>query len=190
MKKYIPKRYKRYIKLLWRNILQSVKYYLLDGNLFKKKPLILHGIIFVCKGNICRSAFADIKFRQYCQNDKTMIDSCGISVDQGDYPPEEAVSVAIEFSCEKMAQRRSKSLACCDLERADLILPMEYEQYKYLCSLLPNNKNIRLTRQYAPGITSFFCNIDDPFSWGEKEYRKTFKLIDCSLKELRKYLQY
>jgi protein-tyrosine phosphatase len=188
MKQYIPKIYKRYIKLLWRNIQQSFRYYLLDDNLFKKKPINLNSIIFVCKGNICRSAFADIKLRQYCQNDELLIDSCGISVDQGDYPPEEAVFVAKEFSCEQMAQRRSKGLTHCNLDDADLILPMEYEQYKYLTSLLPNKKNIRLMRHYAPGITSFFCNIDDPFSWGEKEYRKTFKLIDRSLKELKKYL--
>ena len=189
LKRYIPKIFKRRIKLLWRNIAQSICYYLLDGNIFKKKPIHLRNIVFICKGNICRSAFADIKFRKYCQNDKVMIDSCGISVDQGDYPPKEAVSVAGEFGCEKMAYRKSKSLAHCNLEIADLILAMEYGQYKYLVSLFPSKiENIRLLRQYAPNLISFLCNIDDPFSQGEKEYRKTFKLIDRILNELSRYL--
>ena len=112
------------------------------------------------------------------------IESCGLDVNQGINPPIESIAVAKEFAC-NLAGHISKGLDKCDLENADLILSMEYNQHTRLLSILPHKKKaIKLLRSYAPFPYSIFCNIDDPYGWGKDEFRKAFRLIDKSLQKI------
>ena len=180
MKKLIPNHLKRMLKLTVRNILQSTHYYLIEKRFVTPLPSPPTHVIFICKGNVCRSAFAEMRFNLLFGNKVQVNESCGLEVNQGSYPPSDSVKVAAEFSCD-LSQKRAKGLNECNLERADLILPMEYSQYKTLISLFPDKKNIRLLREYAPFPYSLFCNINDPYGWGENVFRKTYKLIDKAL---------
>ena len=188
IKSYIPNRFKRNTKFFLRNIVESFKYYTMDLGAFscrlpsnKKK---LSCIIFVCKGNVCRSAFAEQRFKKLVGDSDILIDSCGVDVDQGDFSPGDAVTVAAEFSC-LLAGRRAKGVAEYDMQGADLILPMEYWQYKRLVQLYPEKKeNILLLRSIAPFPYFLFCNISDPYGWGTEEFRRSYRLIDRALHKL------
>lgn len=185
IKGFIPNIFKRNCKGTFRNITDSLRYYARSGGCvarnterFNKK---ISRIIFVCKGNVCRSAFAEHRLRYLLGHDEVEIDSCGVDVNQGNYPPAESVAVAAEYSC-ALSERRAKSLAECDIENADLILPMEYWQYKRLLQLYPQKKhNIVLLRSIAPFPQCLFCNIVDPYGWGEKEFRRVYSLVDRAL---------
>jgi protein-tyrosine phosphatase len=184
-KEFFPKRLKRGIKLSIRNIFQSIKYYLIDKQItaWPQKIFPSH-IVFVCKGNVCRSRFAEERFNLLFGEKVKLIESCGLEVNQGSYPPFNSVCVAAEFSCD-LHNKLSKGLSECDLENADLILPMEYEEYKQLVEMFPWKKNnIRLLRQFAPLPFSIFCNIEDPYGWGKSVFRKTYSLIDKALHRL------
>jgi protein-tyrosine phosphatase len=110
------------------------------------------------------------------------IDSCGLNVDQGNFPPPDSVTVASEFSC-ALADRRAKGLHECDMVGADLILAMEYWQYQRLVQLYPEKKeNIILLRSLTPFPYCLFCNIADPYGWGENEFRRVYRLVDRALR--------
>jgi protein-tyrosine phosphatase len=188
IKALIPNLLKRNCKGFVRNVANSLQYYAGSGHcLFRSSPLgnkKISKIIFVCKGNVCRSAFAEHRLKYLLDHDKVHIDSCGLDVNQGSFPPHDSVAVAAEFSC-MLAVRRAKRLDECDMEGADLILAMEYWQYKRLVQLYPGKKeNILLLRSVASFPYCLFCNIADPYGWGEKEFRKAYRLVDRALRQI------
>jgi protein-tyrosine phosphatase len=135
---------------------------------------------------VCRSAFAEHRLKYFLNGKEVHIDSCGIDVDQGHYPPRDSVTIAAEFSC-ALADRQAKGLSECDMGGADLILPMEYWQYKKLLRLYPEKKeNIILLRSLAPFPYSLFCNIADPYGWGEKEFRHSYQIVDRALNRIKR----
>lgn len=188
MKFYIPSSTRRAVKLIIRNIRDSVCYYKrLHIRLINIQSPIknkISSVIFVCKGNVCRSAFAEQRLRDLLLEKKIIIDSCGINVDQGGYPPEESISIAAEFSS-ILDGRRAKRLQECDINSADLICPMEYWQYQHLVRLFPRkSKNIILLRNLTPFPYRIFCNIPDPYGSEAGEYRRVFTLIDKALQKI------
>lgn len=184
IKKYIPNTIKRVIKLFFRNCLQSMNYYIIDGQILNRKQPSFSSVAFLCKGNVCRSPFAEVRFRQIGKNHIATVMSCGIDVDQGIAPPQDAIKVAAEYSC-NLEEKRSVGLKECQLDSADLILVMEYGQFKELINMYPDkSKKIHILRSFAPFPDFLFCNIDDPYGCGEKAFRKTYKLINKSLSGL------
>lgn len=189
LKAFIPLKAKRTIKLLFANLYDSIRYYgRFPRGLFKIRLPLIHefsSIIFVCKGNVCRSVFAEHRLKCLLCSETVKIDSCGIDVDQGGFPPTETISVAAEFSCSLRA-RRSKGLSCCDIAGADLVCAMEYWQYKKLIRLYPEKKkSILLLRNFAPLPYRLFCNIADPYGLDPREFRKVFRIIDRALVQIR-----
>ncbi len=190
IKALFPNLLKRNCKVVIRNIADSLQYYAGSGRFLRSSPLgnkKVSKIIFVCKGNVCRSAFAEHRLKYLLGHDKVHIDSCGLDVNQGSYPPHDSVTVAAEFSC-KVALRRAKGLVECDIDGADLILAMEYWQYKRLIQLYPEKQaNILLLRSAASFPYCLFCNIADPYGWGEKEFRKAYRLVDRALVKIMRW---
>lgn len=188
IKALLPNLIKRNCKEFVRNVTDSLQYYAVKrSSLFCGSPVgnkkILR-VIFVCKGNVCRSAFAEYRLKYLLDHDIVHIDSCGVDVDQGVFPPQDSVTIASEFSC-SLAKRRAKGLAECDLDDADLILAMEYWQYKRLVRLYPQKKeNVILLRSLTPFPYCLFCNIADPYGWGEIEFRRAYRLIDRALDQI------
>jgi len=168
----------RLIVLTVRNIHESIRYYITRGNISKNK---IKSVIFVCSGNICRSAFAESIYKKLASDKVLTIDSCGLNVESSSTPPDEAISTAKKFSV-NIENHKSKGWKSCDLSHADIILAMEYWQYKELRKYFPQNKcNIRLLREYAPFPENLLCNIYDPFARSENEYEKCFNKINRAL---------
>ena len=188
LKNLIPNKNKRFLKHLLRNLIDSFQYYVLDKQIIngiEKRP---KRVIFICKGNVCRSPFAEKRLECLTSNLNIITDSCGLDVDQGNFPPDDSITAAKTFSCD-LEGRRAKGIADCDILNADLIIPMEYGQYRKFIKLFPGKKkNIRLMRSFAPFPYSLLCNISDPFGWGLHEFEKSFQLIDDSLQALVKDL--
>jgi protein-tyrosine phosphatase len=185
LKAIIPHPYKRLTKRLIQNIYESITY----GKI-KKSPLTnnMRHIIFVCKGNICRSAFAEYYLVMLNADINIRVESFGLDVDQGIHSPLEAIKVGREFGVELNAHC-SKGFTACDLQRADLIVPMEFGQYLQLTSMLPNSKKkVRLLRDFSPWPSRLMCNIYDPFGLGEDEFRRCFQKMKLSLDGLKLHI--
>ncbi len=191
IKAHIPNLLKRNLKEVAQNVIDSLRYYMKAECYFSHDSPLgnknITAIIFVCKGNVCRSAFAEYRLKHLLGPTKIHIDSCGVDVDQGNFPPNDSVTVAAEFSC-SLANRQAKGLTACDIGNADLIFPMEYWQYKRLIRLYPEKKeNIMLLRSLAPFPYCLFCNIADPYDWGKDEFLRVYRLVDRSLHQIRRW---
>lgn len=185
LKHIFPRPLKRCLRRALQNGSDSARYWI-----YRKKfdSGNKRHVIFVCKGNICRSAFAEYYLRRAVPDASHRIESCGLDVDQGIFPPPEAVCVAKEFDLD-IELHRSRGLASCDVHHADLILPMEFRQYKRLIAMFPGEqKKIRLLRDFAPWPYRILCNIEDPYGSGEREFRRCFRRIQMALDGLKNHL--
>ncbi|MEA5115729.1 MAG: hypothetical protein VB050_17060 [Geobacteraceae bacterium] len=182
LKKYIPRPVKRAIRCFFRNAWESLLYKIARRHLDLR---VIKHVVFVCKGNICRSAFAEKYLERKMTEEAVRIESCGLDVDQGGYSPPEAVRVAGDFGVD-LASHHAKGLSSCNLQEADLIVAMEYGQYLRLRGLYPEKEAcICLLREFAPWPTRIFCNIDDPFGLGDKVFRGCFRQMLKALEVLQ-----
>lgn len=185
LKKIVPIPIKRVLRRTLQNVCDSARYRRL------RKPFdrgSWRHVIFVCKGNICRSAFAEHYLRRDVSDGTHRIESCGLDVDQGLCSPPEAVCVAKEFELD-LAMHRSKGLTSCDVHNADMILAMEFRQYQRLKALFPGEQwKIRLLRDFSPWPDCLLCNIEDPYGSNENEFRRCFKRLQRALDGLKAHM--
>lgn len=177
----IVKAIKRESKLLVQNIYDSIFYCLVRSG---KDSRQIKKIVFVCKGNICRSSFAEYLMKVETTGKLLSIESCGLNVGMRMPVPFEAKITAKKFGLD-LDGHLSRGLDCCDLENADLILAMEYWQYRKLVGMFPDKKkHIKLLREYAPFPENLLCNINDPFGQCIEKYDKCFSQIKRSLSSI------
>ena len=183
LKQCVPRSWKRMLKKGGRNLIESPQYY-------RERPVKMaqspETVIFVCKGNICRSAFAEFYLKKVLTKGHFLVESCGIEVDQGNFSPPEAIQVAKRYGVD-MTEHRSKGMSRCDIEGESLILPMEYPQYRALLERFPEKRDhIRLLREFTPGYARLFCNIYDPFGQNEQAFALCFQQVAMAVDGLVK----
>lgn len=185
LKLLVPRKIKRVAKRTIINMWESVIYRMVRS--VPPTGGICH-IVFVCKGNICRSAFGEHFLRKVVTEPSVRIESCGLDVDQGHISPVAAVRVAGDFGVD-LSRHLSKGLAACDLENADLILPMEYWQYRRLRDIFPELRSKTfLLRDFAPWPMRLLCNIYDPYGLEDKEFQDCFSQMRCAIDGLQRYM--
>lgn len=173
---------KKEVHLSYRNILDSFIYWIVRKRSVVKTP---RKIVFVCTGNICRSAFAEKLLKEGADDRFQSIESCGLDVEVSSPPPCEAVRAADKIGLD-LRNHLSKGIECCDLEGADLILAMEYRQYCKLIKSFPHKlQQIKLLREFAPFPENLLCNIDDPFGNNERAFEKCFAQIQRSVSAIK-----
>jgi protein-tyrosine phosphatase len=184
LKTLVPNHHKRHLKRFFKNCFDTYRY----RRLIRENDSLLapvRRLIFVCKGNICRSAFAEHYLKNQIQAGEYVIESCGLDCDQGTVSPQEAIRAAGEFGV-NLSNHRAKGLASCSFEDADLILPMEFNHYHRLQKLFPAQcSKIRLLREFAPKPEGFLCNIHDPYGLEEREYRRCFRMLQKAVGGLK-----
>ncbi len=165
-------------KLFLKNIYETILYrFTRRINAFESPKKI----VFVCRGNICRSAFAEHLMKAQTKGASLSIESCGLNVEVRTPAPLEAKVTAKKFGLD-LERHLSKGCEYCDLENADLILAMEYWQYRKLVEILPFKKeDIVLLRDFAPFPEKLLCNIYDPYGQKEETYERCFRQIKRSI---------
>ena len=141
----------------------------------------MRGIMFVCTGNICRSAMA----HHYCQKrvydlkreNEIVVSSCGTSALNGDKSTQAAITVMKKYDVD-LTNHRATSMFDIDLENYDLILCMT-EQHKYnLLAFFPKLKDKVFTlKEYVLGNDIDNVDIDDPWGYGIEIYDACAKEI-------------
>ena len=141
----------------------------------------MRGIMFVCTGNICRSAMA----HHYCQKrvydlkreNEIVVSSCGTYALNGDKSTQAAITVMKKYDVD-LTNHRATSMFDIDLENYDLILCMT-EQHKYnLLAFFPKLKDKVFTlKEYVLGKDIKNVDIDDPWGYGIEIYDACAKEI-------------
>ena len=80
-------------------------------------------IIFICTGNICRSAMADGMMKKLVEenNIDAQVYSCGVYAETGDYATYNAVEAAKEYGAD-ISSHRATNIRDSKIKEMDLIL--------------------------------------------------------------------
>ena len=159
-------------------------YWLFHGKKYSLRTDYLNSrsILFVCKGNICRSPFAEIVLKKVVSKRNISLKglSCGIRVPKPIGSPKDAKMVAPKFGVD-LNNHTSKPIT---LEMAlcyDLIAVMEAGQLNQIKKMFPSlsNRLVLLSLFESEPQRGFKrYNIEDPFGKGEDAFAYCFKRIN------------
>jgi protein-tyrosine phosphatase len=103
--------------------------------------------------------------------------------------PHEAVRAAGKIGLD-LSSHLSKGIGCCDIENADLILAMEYWQYRKLVQMFPQKSGkIKLLREFTPFPENLLCNIYDPFGLSQRHFEQCFAQIQRSIATVEHWIR-
>lgn len=186
IKEFVPPSFKRRVKLFLKDIEESCAY---SFSRTRHNREVVRHVVFVCKGNLCRSVFAEHYLRLLLTDHEIKIESCGLEVDQSGFSPPEAVQVGREFGID-LSANRSKAVSACEMQKADLIITMEFRLYLELKAMFPEmEEKIKIIREFAPWPDRLVPNISDPYGLGIEECRHCFRKIQRALDGLKLKLE-
>ena len=140
-------------------------------------------VIFICTGNICRSAMADgyLKYRlkQLKKDKEIIVTSAGTHALQGEESPINAKR-AIEKYGANIESHKATRLENSQLKEADYILVMTQRHKQDVIRRYPDLKGkIRLLGEYAKDKE--YDEIDDPWGYNFNVYQNCAKEIVDSI---------
>ena len=137
----------------------------------------INSILFVCKGNICRSPFAQY-YAQKIFPGSINIESSGYYSEIGRKCPNKAIKAAKEYGI-KLQNHRSTFISKDKIEEAKIIYVFDQENYEMLNKLYPD---VRSKISFLGNANNSFSTIiSDPYGKKYDQYKKTYQLISQSL---------
>ena len=141
-------------------------------------PLLdsVQSVLFVCKGNICRSPLADIYFRSLVEKEgwHMTVRSAGLETTPGKPAHDKAKAVALQHGLsldEHATTQAHKEL----LEESDLIIVMEIMQKKRIHRLYPESKGKVVLLGRFDSVGSL--EIADPYSGTSEDFHSCFQQV-------------
>lgn len=147
-------------------------------------------LLFVCKGNICRSPFAEAAARgRIPENVRIHCRSAGIVVEQPEGCPRETLIAAERFGID-LSGHRSRRIDQGLVAESDMIFAMEAWQFTRLRKLFPQHLGkiflLPLFEGNPPKRSESFSilNIRDPYGRAIGDFIECFERIDACLEGL------
>ncbi len=146
-------------------------------------------IMFICTGNICRSAMAHGLMEKKVMDQKINnieVFSCGIHAAIGDTPTYEARTVMEEYGVD-ISKHRATNIKYSDIEKMDLILCATNSHKIAVIDMYPNLEGKVFTmKEYVDYNREYHypINIKDPWGYDIDTYRSCAGEIDECLELL------
>lgn len=149
-------------------------------------------IMFICTGNICRSAMAEGMMRKLVieNNIDVEIYSCGIYAETGDFATYNAAQVAKEYNAD-ISSHRATNIRESKIEEMDLILCATTSHKQSVLYLYPNLQGkVYTMKEYAKlDKNGQDMDIKDPWGYDEVVYRKCASEIEECLEKIVEILK-
>lgn len=146
-------------------------------------------IMFICTGNICRSAMAEAMLKKMLKDKKienVEVYSCGTYAQTGDVPTLDAIEVMEEYGIDLKAHRAT-NIKESNIEEMDIILCATLSHKGAVISLYPElSKKVFTMKEYANFKDDY--NISDPWGYGIAVYRKCAAEIEQCLEKIVKVI--
>lgn len=144
--------------------------------------------LFVCKGNICRSPFAEALARRHIPGGAGIAcRSAGIIVGQPESCPRETLAAAERFGID-LSGHRSRRIDRGLVDGADMVFAMEVWQLNRLRKIFPHHMQkmflLPLFDKNPPVRSDAYrlLNIRDPYGRAIGDFLECFERIDACLK--------
>lgn len=138
-------------------------------------------IMFICTGNICRSAMAHrmLEKRAKEENKDIEVYSCGVFAENGDIPTEEAIQTMKEYGID-LSKHRATNIRNSNIRDMDIILCATSSHKNNVIAMYPELKEKVYTMKEYAGYPKGDIDIKDPWGYGIEVYKKCAKeLEDC-----------
>jgi protein-tyrosine phosphatase len=147
-------------------------------------PATVEHVVFLCKGNICRSPFAGLlSARLLTETGSTAtVRSAGLKASQAPMPPPDAMLTATTYGL-SLEDHRPVDVSIDELRRADVIVVMEVEQAAEVVRRAPDvASRVQLLPLYDPAAARYGAfervNLVDPFQKGAEAFASCYARID------------
>lgn len=133
----------------------------------------LKKIMFVCTGNICRSAMAEYLMKKIAEEKgkNLEIKSCGTYASDGDISTYDAIEVLWEDYRIDLKPHRATNITKSDIQNSDLILCATVNHKMFVLQMFPKLKGkVYTIKEYAGKDGNL--DISDPWGYNKMVYRK------------------
>lgn len=143
-----------------------------------REPQQVRRVVFVCLGNICRSAYAE----QVARRHGLVTASLGLSTTTGVASPDQALAAA-RRSALPMDQHRARDWKDFAVQPGDLLLAMEVRQAHELLRRLGGRRDVQVA------LLGTWCrpavpHLHDPFTLGDEYFDTCFARIGQAVARL------
>jgi len=136
-------------------------------------------VLFVCRGNICRSPFAERLAMTIFPSSLT-IQSAGYLPPYGRSCPPEAVEAAFSFGVD-LSPHRSRPLTYSLLNSAAAVFVFDFDNEVFVSNMEGNRPHLPILLGALSSDQGRGMEIADPFGHGIDGFTRTYKLISESL---------
>jgi protein-tyrosine phosphatase len=133
-------------------------------------------LLFLCNGNVCRSALAAAQARVLLDGEVALVDSAGLGDAGGRQPPHLALKVAAEMGLD-LAHHTSLLVHADQIRRADCVFVMDRLTILRTWLRFPEARR-KLFLLDAPR------EIPDPYGHSERKFQEVFGQIRSSIQRL------
>ncbi len=142
-------------------------------------------IMFICTGNICRSAMAHKMLEKKAkeQNKDVEVYSCGIWAQNGDIPTYEGIKTMSEYGID-LSMHRATNISNSNIEKMDVILCATLNHKRSVISMYPELKDKIYTMKEYAMFPENDLDIADPWGYGLDVYKKCAKEIEICIEKI------
>lgn len=138
----------------------------------------INRLVFVCKGNICRSAYA----QAVAQSKGIESISCGIDTVNGEAANLQAIRAAAKRGA-NLKEHKTTTVQSLTFKQGDLLLAMEAWQLDYLLDYLPDDSVCSLLGLWRRPVLP---HIQDPYGSSMQYFDACFQTIEESVSGIAK----
>lgn len=128
--------------------------------------------MFICTGNICRSAMADGLMRKLVQDNNldVVVYSCGIYAEDGDMATYNAIEAIGDYGVD-LREHRATNIRNSQIKDMDIILCATASHKNIVIELFPDLKDKVYTIKEYAGFDKNDLDIPDPWGYDLETYR-------------------
>ena len=144
-------------------------------------------IMFICTGNICRSAMAHKMLEKEAkkQNKNVEVYSCGIWAEDGNIPTYEGIKTMKDYGID-LTTHRATNIRNSNIEQMDVILCATNNHKNSVIAMYPELQNKVYTMKEYAGYPSYDLDIKDPWGYGLDIYKNCAKEIENCIANILK----
>lgn len=135
-------------------------------------------LVFICRGNVCRSAYADARARLAGLRSA----SFGFAARDGDCANPVALARAAARGVD-LSAHRATSASAAHLNPGDLLIPMERAQLRSLALVAPSYPATLLGLWARPPRP----HLEDPYGLSPAYFDTCFEIVDSAVEEIAKF---